>query len=44
MTRVVVLAEAAEDLDEAKRNRVYCAQSLLDILEEPAHLTPADPL
>jgi len=25
---------------DAKRNRVYCAQALLDILEEPAHLTP----
>ena len=24
----------------AKRDRVYCAQSLLDILEEPAQLTP----
>ena len=29
---------------EAKRNRVYCAQALLDILEEPAHLTPAESL
>ncbi len=25
----------------AKRDRVYCANALLDILEEPAHLTPA---
>jgi len=25
----------------AKRNRVYCAKELLDILEEPAHLAPA---
>jgi Fic family protein len=25
----------------AKRDRVYCAQALLDILEEPARLTPA---
>jgi Fic family protein len=25
----------------AKRDRVYCAKALLDILEEPAHLTPA---
>jgi hypothetical protein len=24
---------------EAKRDRVYCAQALLDILEEPADLT-----
>ena len=31
-------------VSEAKRNRVYCAQALLDILEEPAHLTPADTL
>jgi len=26
----------------AKRDRVYCAKALLDILEEPAHLTPAE--
>ena len=26
---------------EAKRDRVYCAKALLDILEEPARLTPA---
>ena len=25
---------------DAKRSKVYCAQALLDILEEPAHLTP----
>jgi ribosomal protein S25 len=25
----------------AKRDRVYCAQALLDILEEPANLTGA---
>jgi Fic family protein len=25
---------------EAKRGRVFCARSILDILEEPAHLTP----
>ena len=25
---------------DAKRDRVYCAQALLDILEEPAHLKP----
>jgi hypothetical protein len=24
---------------EAKRDRVYCAQALLNILEEPANLT-----
>ena len=29
-------------VSEAKRSRVYCEQALLDILEEPAHLTPAD--
>jgi ribosomal protein S25 len=27
-------------VSDAKRNRVYCAQMLLDILEEPAHLVP----
>ncbi len=27
---------------EARRNRVYCARALLDILEEPAHLTPSE--
>jgi hypothetical protein len=26
-----------------KRDRVYCAQKLLDIFEEPAHLTPFIP-
>jgi Fic family protein len=26
--------------NNAKRDRVYCAQALLDILEEPAHLVP----
>jgi Fic family protein len=26
----------------AKRNRGYCAQALLDTLEEPTHLTPLD--
>jgi hypothetical protein len=25
----------------AKRDRVYCAKALLDILEEPAHLVPS---
>jgi Fic family protein len=29
-----------QQTSEAKRDRVYCAQALLDILEEPAHLTP----
>ena len=31
-------------VSEAKRNRAYCAQALLDILEEPPQLTPADGL
>jgi hypothetical protein len=25
---------------DAKRDRVYCAGALLDILEEPAHIMP----
>jgi Fic family protein len=29
---------------EAKRGRVFCAKALLDILEEPARLTPVEPL
>jgi hypothetical protein len=29
-------------MGDAKRDRVYCATSLLDILEEPARLKPAD--
>ncbi|MHB8523281.1 MAG: Fic family protein [Limisphaerales bacterium] len=28
----------------AKRDRVFCAKPILDILEEPARLTPAEPL
>jgi hypothetical protein len=28
---------------EAKRDRVFCAKALLDILEEPARLTPLEP-
>lgn len=28
-------------VSEAKRDRVYCAKAILDILEEPARLTPA---
>jgi Fic family protein len=27
-------------ISDAKRDRVYCARALLDILEEPAHLVP----
>ena len=30
-----------QQVSDAKRDRVYCAQALLDILEEPAHLTPS---
>jgi Fic family protein len=30
-----------EQSGDAKRDRVYCAKALLDILEEPARLTPA---
>jgi Fic family protein len=29
---------------EAKRGRLFCAKSLLDILEEPARLTPSSPV
>jgi hypothetical protein len=28
---------------EARRDRVFCAKALPDILEEPARLTPAEP-
>ncbi|MGA7522390.1 MAG: Fic family protein [Acidobacteriaceae bacterium] len=31
-----------EQISDAKRDRVYCARRLLDILEEPAHLTPTN--
>lgn len=30
------------EVSEAKRDRVYCAKALLDILEEPARLTPIE--
>ena len=30
-----------KQVGDAKRDRVYCAKALLDILEEPARLTPA---
>ena len=33
-------AEIVKQKGDAKRDRVYCAQALLDILEEPAHLSP----
>lgn len=29
-----------QQVSDARRDRVYCAQLLLDILEEPAHVTP----
>jgi Fic family protein len=29
-------------VSEAKRDRVYCAKAILDILEEPARLTPGE--
>jgi hypothetical protein len=30
-------------VSDAKRDRVYCAGAILDILEEPAHLIPSNP-
>ena len=30
------------EVSESKRDRVYCAKQLLDILEEPARLTPME--
>jgi Fic family protein len=30
------------EISEARRDRVYCAKALLDILEEPARLTPLE--
>lgn len=33
-----------KEVTGARRDRVYCAKSLLDILEEPARLTPEAPL
>ena len=32
--------EVLKEVSEAKRDRVYCAKAILDILEEPARLTP----
>ena len=32
------------EISEAKRDRVYCAKVILDILEEPARLTPVETL
>lgn len=31
-----------KEVSKAKRDRVYCAKALLDILEEPARLTPTE--
>jgi len=31
-----------KEVSGAKRDRVYCAWKLLDILEEPAQLKPAE--
>ncbi|MBI4023423.1 MAG: Fic family protein [Verrucomicrobia bacterium] len=31
-----------KEISEARRDRVYCAKALLDILDEPARLTPAE--
>ncbi len=30
-----------QQVSDVKRDRVYCARALLDILEEPAHLMPS---
>lgn len=30
-----------QQVSDSKRNRIYCARALLDILEEPAQLTPS---
>jgi ribosomal protein S25 len=35
-------ARIVKRVGDAKRDRVYCATALLDILEEPAHLKPAE--
>lgn len=35
-------ARIVKRIGDAKRDRVYCATSLLDILEEPARLKPAN--
>jgi Fic family protein len=34
--------DIVQRISDAKRDRVYCAQALLNILEEPAHLKPSD--
>lgn len=30
-----------EEIGDAQRDRVYCAREILEVLEEPARLTPA---
>lgn len=35
--------EILQQVGDAKRDRVFCANALLDILEEPARLTPSKP-
>jgi hypothetical protein len=30
------------EVSKAKRDRVYCAKTILDILEEPAKITPSE--
>lgn len=45
--RALTRLEAAgllQEITDARRNRVWCAQALLAILEEPARLTPENPL
>jgi hypothetical protein len=32
-----------KQIDTAKRNRLYCAQSIMNILDEPAAFRPAGP-
>ena len=41
MQRLEVMGIVAE-VSEAKHGRVYCAKALLEILEEPARLTPME--
>jgi hypothetical protein len=38
----VEYARIVKRVGDAKRDRVCCATALLDILEEPAHLKPAE--
>jgi hypothetical protein len=35
--------KVVREVSEAKRDRVYCATAMLDILEEPARLAPGTP-